>query len=55
MSEASFDTWMRKLDARVARTTGVSVHDLPDMAFYDWFDSGITPAQAAQLVFDEVL
>jgi hypothetical protein len=38
---------MRKVDAAVANRIGLSVHDLPDIAFRDLFDSGTSPDIAA--------
>ena len=42
-----YEQWMRDVDAEVIARTGMSVHDLADVAFRDWYDDGITPAKAA--------
>lgn len=51
----TFENWMRRVDAVVTARAGVSVHDLPDMSFRDWYDEGITPGQAARLVLEDAL
>lgn len=43
----SFEEWMRRVDASVQRKVGLSVHDLADVAFRDWYDDGVTAAGAA--------
>ena len=48
----SFDSWMQKVDSAVMRRSGVSVHDLADQCFYDWYNDGITPVQAARLTLE---
>jgi hypothetical protein len=48
----TFEQWMQKVDSAVIRQTGVSVHDLADQCFHDWFDDGITPVQAARLTLE---
>jgi hypothetical protein len=49
-TELRFNEWMAVLDSHVWTKMGVSVHDLPDMSFRDWFDEGISPEQAVLLV-----
>ena len=44
-----FDVWMRKVNSAVeAATGGLSVSDLPDCCFRDWFDDGVSPSAAAK-------
>lgn len=43
----TFDAWMKLVDSLVQRKTGLSVYDLPDCAYRDWYDDGKTPASAA--------
>jgi hypothetical protein len=50
----SFTQWSARLDDAVIRRLVVSVFDLPDMPFRDWFDQGVTPVEAAELVEIEV-
>lgn len=44
----TFETWMRAVDAAVESKAGVSVHDLPDCCFRDWYDAGTTATTAAK-------
>lgn len=45
----TFEQWMKQVDAVVGNIVfGLSVHDLPDIAFRDLFDSGATAQDAAE-------
>jgi hypothetical protein len=44
----TFDQWMDKVDRLVTAALGLSVHDLPDCCYRDWYDEGLTPRQAAR-------
>jgi hypothetical protein len=48
MSDFAFDSWMTAVDAEVERLCCLSVHDLADQPFRDWFDSGMTAEEAAR-------
>lgn len=43
----SFDDWMHRVDAIVWRCVGMSVYDLPDCPFRDWYDDRLRPSRAA--------
>ena len=43
-----FAVWMQAVDSEVWATTGVSVHDLPDCLYRDWYDDGTKPQTAAK-------
>lgn len=43
----SFEEWMRKVDQAVQRITGLGVFDLPDVAYRDWYDDGVSVKSAA--------
>lgn len=43
----TFEQWMQKVDSKVGAMTGLSVHDLADQPFRDWFDDGMSPREAA--------
>ena len=53
MQDMSFGSWMAALDQHVIVAVGLSVHDLPDMTFRDWYEDGLTPAEAFDIVKDE--
>lgn len=44
---ASFEDWMSQVDRIVWQKAGVSVHDLPDVPYRDWYDDGVSPKGAA--------
>jgi len=39
---------MAVVNVEVLSKSGVSVYDLPDCAYHDWYDDGVTAEQAAQ-------
>jgi hypothetical protein len=45
--QSRFESWMKIVDALVRRKTGLSVYDLPDCPFRDWFDGRASAATAA--------
>ena len=47
----TFEEWMQAVDAAVSNIAfGLSVHDLPDIAFRELYDSGETAQEAAEEV-----
>jgi hypothetical protein len=45
----TYEQWMKSVDAVVGNIAfGLSVHDLPDIAFRDLYDSGATAQDAAE-------
>lgn len=44
---STFDEWMKRVDIILYRTRGVSVYDLPDCTFRDWYDARVRPIRAA--------
>ena len=48
--KVNFNDWMKEVDTCVSKSLGfgLGVYDLPDCPFYDWFDDGMTPKQAAR-------
>lgn len=49
----AFSQWMQAVDATVESRAGVSVHDLPDCCFRDWFEDETPPATAARRALTE--
>jgi hypothetical protein len=43
-----FDSWMRQVDAWCQRLCGLSIHDLADCCFADWYEDGASPKAAAK-------
>lgn len=44
----TFEEWMKAVDAHCVAQLGLSVHDLPDCCFADWYEDGIGPKSAAR-------
>jgi len=44
----SFDEWMKAVDAACISLYGLSVYDLPDCCFADWYEDECTPLTAAR-------
>lgn len=50
----AFENWMAELDARFCAEYGLSIYDLPDMCYRDWFDAGSTPAEIMDEEFSDL-
>ncbi len=48
----SFETWMKTVDQHVIRTVSLSADDLPDCCYRDWYESGCSPKEAAELAIE---
>lgn len=44
----TFEMWMNEVDALLEETCGLSSSDLPDVAYYDMYDDGLSPRSAAR-------
>ena len=51
----TFEAWMARTDQAMTATIGLSIHDLADQPFYDWFTDGMTPAEAVRLTLEAEL
>ena len=49
----TFENWMARVDDVLVRKVGVSSADLPDMAYADMYDEGITPEEAADRAIED--
>jgi len=45
-----FAEWFKDIDSILEANYGLSVNDLPDCCFRDWFDHGVSVATAAKRV-----
>ena len=50
----SFEKWLENLDVLCDKVTGMSIHDLPDQCYMDWYEDGLTTKQALKLVLSEM-
>jgi hypothetical protein len=48
----SFAEWMKKVNRIVIAVAGVTVHDLVDQPFREWFDEGMDAEEAAELTLE---
>jgi hypothetical protein len=48
-----FKAWMNAVDAAIGQACGLSSDDLADCTYRDWYDSGVSPSDAAQLALEE--
>lgn len=53
MGKKSFEEWFGDVNAAVIRRIGLSVHDLPDCPFRDWFEDGFSAKSAASAAIRE--
>lgn len=44
----TFEQWMKKVNAKLVATCGLESSDLADIAYYDLFEDGLSPAEAAK-------
>ena len=45
----SFAAWFAKADAWCRRLAGLSLRDLADCCYRDWFEDGMSPKAAAKM------
>lgn len=46
--DQKFKYWIDKVDTEVEKRVCMSVHDLPDCPYRDWFEDGVSPVSAAR-------
>lgn len=51
--QGDFDVWMEQVDQALLSQAGLSSDELPDKAYRDYFDSGMSPREVAQSVLEE--
>ena len=50
-----FQQWMNQVDQKVQGKVGLSVHDLEDCPFMDWFEDGVKPGTAAGMAIKNAM
>jgi len=48
-----FAAWSRRLDRILLKATGLGIEDGPDFPQADYFESGMSPESAAQMIMDD--
>lgn len=46
--DTRFALWMADVNDEVEKLLGLSVYDLPDCCYRDWFEDGMSPSAAAR-------
>lgn len=49
----TFDEFMRAINAEIEAVTGLSVYDLPDFPFMDWYDDECDPSECAFEILED--
>ena len=49
----TFEQWKRQVDNAIGQACGLSSDDLADCTYRDWYDSDVTPNDAAQMALEE--
>jgi Family of unknown function (DUF5419) len=44
----TFEEWMKQIDRIIGEVCGLGHGDIGDQCYYDWYDDGVTPMQAAK-------
>jgi hypothetical protein len=50
MPATTFETWQTTVDRYVTGSIGLSIHDLPDQPYYDWWEDYVSAKTAARRV-----
>ena len=45
--------WMVDVDKALNKRCGLSSRDLADQCYADWFDDGVSPSEAADMVLED--
>lgn len=47
-----FEQWKKEVNKIVGNRLGVGCDDMPDVTYYDWFEDGMSPSDAADEAID---
>ena len=47
MKKQTFDIWLSLVDDVIEAKLGLSMADLPDCCYHDWYEDGVAPKSAA--------
>jgi hypothetical protein len=48
MQKLSFEAWEKEVNRWIEIRSGMSLDDLPDCCYYDWYEAGMNPKRAAK-------
>lgn len=43
----TFERWLARVDILLVRLRGISIHDLEDMPYREWYEARVRPVRAA--------
>ena len=50
----NFETWLKQCDrVTMAKLHGISLHDMTDATWRDYYDNGLTPAEAVDSAYED--
>lgn len=50
----NFDKWLNQCNrVTMAKLHGISLHDMPDASWRDYYDSGLTPTEAFEAAMED--
>lgn len=49
----NFEQWKKKVDQAINKEASITSDDLPDFSYYDAWEDGLTPGEAAQEALKE--
>lgn len=53
ITDLDFRDWMIKIDDQIDASLGISIQDLPDQPYRDWFDSGMEISEAIREIMEK--
>jgi hypothetical protein len=49
----TFEEWMAKVDRVIAAHCGLGSGDLADQTYWDWWNDGVSPRDAAEMTLED--
>jgi hypothetical protein len=51
--KGTFKDWVSQVNRVLLANVGVTLDDLPDCCYRDWYDDGVSPVRAARMALTE--
>lgn len=48
-----YQQWLNAVNLALESIAGIGMYDLPDQPFQDWYESEMTPQEAARIMLEE--
>lgn len=52
--DTEFEFWMKELDRHFIGTFSLSIHDVEDQPFRDYFEDGLSTQEAIEIIAEEI-